>query len=155
MTNRMLRHYVQMAHTEIENSNLTQIFSKIMSLMSKFSPEINTIQQSIVTATVDVYRKVLTKLLPTPSKSHYTFNLRDLSSVFQGLLGANPKTVTDPAFRARGSSPLTRSVRASSVVTTIRSPSAPSVKKRLSGSTAAVAVTRTRSRPAGFPRELR
>jgi hypothetical protein len=32
-----------------------------------------------VASTVDIYNAIRAELLPTPSRSHYTFNLRDLS----------------------------------------------------------------------------
>lgn len=44
----------------------------------------------MVEATLDAYKKVMASLLPTPTKSHYTFNLRDISRVMQvggGLMG--------------------------------------------------------------------
>ncbi len=41
---------------------------------------------TLVKATIKVYTTITTELLPTPAKSHYTFNLRDLSKVFQGML---------------------------------------------------------------------
>ena len=34
---------------------------------------------------VQVYGEALATLLPTPTRSHYTFNLRDLCKVFQGM----------------------------------------------------------------------
>jgi dynein heavy chain len=40
-----------------------------------------------------MYRRVELELLPTPAKSHYTFNLRDLSKVFQGVMMASVPTI--------------------------------------------------------------
>ena len=40
----------------------------------------------LVSSTTAMYNTITTELLPTPAKSHYTFNLRDLSKVFQGML---------------------------------------------------------------------
>ena len=40
----------------------------------------------LVHSTTSMYNTITTELLPTPAKSHYTFNLRDLSKVFQGML---------------------------------------------------------------------
>ena len=41
---------------------------------------------TIVDSCIEVYKVTSAQLLPTPAKSHYTFNLRDLSKVFQGML---------------------------------------------------------------------
>ncbi len=45
--------------------------------------------------TLRVYSEVLKKLLPLPAKSHYTFNLRDISKIFLGVCSANPKTTNE------------------------------------------------------------
>ena len=37
----------------------------------------------LVTATLEVYETIQKHLLPTPTKIHYTFNLRDVSKVIQ------------------------------------------------------------------------
>lgn len=34
------------------------------------------------------------ELLPTPDKSHYVYNMRDLSKIFQGLVRTNGKTIS-------------------------------------------------------------
>ena len=41
--------------------------------------------QKLVAATIQIYHRIRAELLPTPAKSHYTFNMRDVSKVFQGI----------------------------------------------------------------------
>lgn len=65
-----------------------RIFSKIVSAWLTNFPETESTVSKLVTATIGVYSTITTELLPTPAKSHYTFNLRDLSKVFQGMLMA-------------------------------------------------------------------
>lgn len=44
----------------------------------------------LVDSCVEVYMTVCTSILPTPSKSHYSFNLRDLSRILAGILDVVP-----------------------------------------------------------------
>ncbi|XP_063979949.1 dynein axonemal heavy chain 1-like [Diachasmimorpha longicaudata] len=47
----------------------------------------------IVNATLTMYNTICQQFLPTPDKSHYTFNLRDFSRIFQGVLMAEPDKI--------------------------------------------------------------
>eukprot|EP01119_Soliformovum_irregulare_P016871 TRINITY_DN4946_c0_g1_i1.p1 TRINITY_DN4946_c0_g1~~TRINITY_DN4946_c0_g1_i1.p1 ORF type:complete len:2093 (-),score=654.99 TRINITY_DN4946_c0_g1_i1:1564-7461(-) len=56
-----------------------------------FEDDIKSLGETITQATIDVYTAVTSVLLPIPSKSHYIFNLRDMSKVVQGLMHAQPE----------------------------------------------------------------
>jgi hypothetical protein len=45
--------------------------------------------------TITLWNKVQAKMLPTPAKFHYLFNMRELSKVFQGItLAARDRCAT-------------------------------------------------------------
>ena len=50
-------------------------------------------RDAVVAATIDMYTAASTTLLPTPSKSHYLFNLRDVARVVNGMLMLDAKSV--------------------------------------------------------------
>ncbi|XP_028430624.1 dynein heavy chain 1, axonemal isoform X1 [Perca flavescens] len=105
ITQRFTRHFNFLSFTEMEDASKKKIFSTILGSwmdgnMSKDEPgrpvpAIQPLNESLVDATIRVYSTITSQLLPTPAKSHYTFNIRDLSKVFQGILMAEAGKIED------------------------------------------------------------
>lgn len=71
---------------------MNNIFSFVVDFFLKsFNEEVKSILPHIVNSVISIYDIIRTSLLPTPKKSHYTFNLRDISKVFQGICSASYK----------------------------------------------------------------
>uniref|UniRef100_A0A8C7MG37 Dynein axonemal heavy chain 1 n=1 Tax=Oncorhynchus kisutch TaxID=8019 RepID=A0A8C7MG37_ONCKI len=86
ITQRFTRHFNFLSFTEMEDASKKKIFSTIL---VHFGEGLRVpLNGPLVDATIRVYATITSQLLPTPAKSHYTFNLRDLSKVFQGILMA-------------------------------------------------------------------
>ena len=89
VTERLLRHFHTLGLNPQSEASLRHIFTSVLSwhfATQQFVPSIAELTSAIVTATCELYHLVSTQLLPTPGKTHYTYNVRDLSRVFQGLL---------------------------------------------------------------------
>uniref|UniRef100_A0A8B9BUR3 Dynein axonemal heavy chain 12 n=1 Tax=Anser brachyrhynchus TaxID=132585 RepID=A0A8B9BUR3_9AVES len=85
VTPRFLRHFNICTINSFSDETMVRIFSTVVVFYlraQEFPPEFFSIGNQIVT----VYKKAIKNLLPTPAKSHYTFNLRDFSRVIHGCL---------------------------------------------------------------------
>ena len=97
VSKRYLRHFTSICLTPYDNQSLKLIFSTIMSSwVNRFSPSVRAASSRVVDSTVSMYNAITSQLLPTPAKSHYTFNLRDMSKVFQGVLSVSDKAIQEP-----------------------------------------------------------
>lgn len=65
-------------------------------ILTRIAIQVNAATSAVVESTIEIYNQIRTQLLPTPSKPHYTFNLRDVARVIQGVMRADPKTTTEP-----------------------------------------------------------
>ncbi|KAL6751111.1 dynein heavy chain 5 [Haematococcus lacustris] len=94
ITSRYARHFNVISITDFNDATLRRIFGTLLDWAlhkQPFPSNIKEMRDSVVDATLAVYKKVMASLLPTPTKSHYTFNLRDISRVMQGFLLMGPQ----------------------------------------------------------------
>eukprot|EP01062_Namystynia_karyoxenos_P078362 TRINITY_DN805_c0_g2_i2.p1 TRINITY_DN805_c0_g2~~TRINITY_DN805_c0_g2_i2.p1 ORF type:complete len:4436 (+),score=1940.78 TRINITY_DN805_c0_g2_i2:809-13309(+) len=99
VTPRLPRHFQVISLPPFDNASMKMIFGKLMDWMITrpgFSASLRGLTKSVVDATVDIFNTVSDKLLPTPEKSHYTFNLRDVWKVLQGVSIMRPLRLQDP-----------------------------------------------------------
>eukprot|EP00049_Salpingoeca_infusionum_P016632 m.342064 g.342064 ORF g.342064 m.342064 type:complete len:4133 (+) comp16119_c0_seq2:317-12715(+) len=98
VTPRLLRHFAMLSLPPPNESALKAIFEQITEgffVVKGFSKAVVASSKPIVSAAVGIYERMSTDLLPTPAKSHYVFNLRDLSGCIQGILQADPSSVRE------------------------------------------------------------
>ncbi|XP_068444624.1 dynein axonemal heavy chain 6 isoform X2 [Clinocottus analis] len=102
VTPRFIRHFSMLCLPTPSEHSLKQIFKAILSgFLSDFSQAVKECAGQIVDAAVEIYNRLSVDLLPTPAKSHYVFNLRDLSKCVQGILQCESSQVrsTNQIFR--------------------------------------------------------
>lgn len=67
----------------------------------KFNPYLIKKASAIVDTAIELHNKVSSSFLPTAVKFHYTFNMRDIANIFQGMLFANGDCVKNENMLVR------------------------------------------------------
>ena len=103
VTARFIRHFNMIGYVEMSDNSKAHIFGTILrNYLGRFEGDLVRLTDSIVESSIDVFSTIVKELLPTPSKSHYTFNLRDLAKIFQGMLMVtDPKQLASPVQLGR------------------------------------------------------
>ncbi|KAK7101861.1 hypothetical protein V1264_020177 [Littorina saxatilis] len=87
VTPRFLRHLNVIGIETFDEETMKNIFGPILDWhFGTFDTVQRRFSRIILSATLEVYQEAISHFLPTPSKSHYLFNLRDFARVVQGVL---------------------------------------------------------------------
>ena len=89
ITTRMSRHLNVITIHEFSAATMSAIFSQIVEIHATrggYDGSYLQLGKKAVAATLSVFDAAILNFLPTPSKSHYLFNLRDFARVMFGCL---------------------------------------------------------------------
>jgi len=87
---RLKRHFFTINMTSPSVKAINNIYGKILEVLfnpKKYSPDVIQMRPYLIDATITIWEAVKRRLLPTPTKFHYTFTIRELARVFQGICG--------------------------------------------------------------------
>ena len=99
ISSRYIRHFNVLYIEPYSGESLRYIFNTVMDWLFLFNtpvpwPEpVKGLKDSIVATTILIYEETMRKFKPTPAKAHYTYNLRDVSKIFQGISKSSPKAI--------------------------------------------------------------
>ncbi|XP_043082022.1 dynein axonemal heavy chain 3 [Puntigrus tetrazona] len=88
ITGRFTRHLNILSIDTFDDETLSNIFTSITDwhFSNGFDASFYRLGKIMVQATMAVYKDAIESFLPTPSKSHYIFNLRDFARVIRGVM---------------------------------------------------------------------
>ncbi|KAL3852322.1 hypothetical protein ACJMK2_015979 [Sinanodonta woodiana] len=96
VTPRFLRHFNIISIESFDDETMKNIFSPMVDWHFRiFEAAQRKYSRIIVSATLEIYQKAVNSFLPTPSRSHYIFNLRDFARVVQGVLLLKPDVLPE------------------------------------------------------------
>mmetsp|Transcript_21619 Transcript_21619/g.15864 ORF Transcript_21619/g.15864 Transcript_21619/m.15864 type:complete len:349 (+) Transcript_21619:1203-2249(+) len=73
-------------YTVPAEAQMKKIFETIVShKFHNFEEEIKGLSEFLALGTINLFNAIQENFLPSPAKSHYVFNMRDISKVFQGI----------------------------------------------------------------------
>jgi dynein heavy chain, axonemal len=95
---RYVRHFNVIYCEPYSGGSLTSIFGTIMDWMfarsqPSFPQPVQSMKADIVAHTICIYEKTVENFRPTPAKGHYSYNLRDIAKVFQGISKSSSKAI--------------------------------------------------------------
>lgn len=94
---RLYRHMFVVFVDTFEDSTLHRIFTVIgeWHFAKGYPDSVARLVKGLSGALVETHNNALKFFLPTPAKSHYTFSLRDVTRIYQGIVMVPAKKLTD------------------------------------------------------------